>query len=86
MVVEIKDLLVRFNNFLLKSEGKNIFIQEAIREATGIIIENKDIQIKNNTIYLNIKSIYKNKIFINKEKIFLKLKELLGENHPNSFQ
>lgn len=86
MVVEIKDLLSRFNDILLKSEGRNIFIQEAIFKATNLKIENKDIKIKNNIIYLDIKPIYKNKIFLKKEEIFKNLEFSLGKKIPEGFR
>ncbi|MDQ3245225.1 MAG: hypothetical protein M3P22_02700 [bacterium] len=85
MVIEIKDLLARFNNILLEGEGKYDYIRMAIYEATKIKIENKDIKIKNNIVYLNIKPIYKNKIFIKKEQIFQNLKLVLGKKTPENF-
>ena len=86
MVVEIKDLLSRFNDLLLKSEGRNIFIQEAVLKATNIKIKNEDIKIKNNIIYLDIKPIYKNKIFLKKEEIFKNLEFSLGKKIPEGFR
>lgn len=86
MVVEIKDLLSRFSNLILKGEGKNEIIRIAIKEGAGVNIQSGDIKIKNNIIYLNIKPIYKNKILLKQEKILEKLKELLGDNHPKDFR
>lgn len=85
-MIEIKDLLGRFSGLLQKGEGRKELIIENIKEATGILIESKDITINNGTIFLNIKPIYKNEIFLKKEKIFSKLKETLGKKSPSSFR
>jgi hypothetical protein len=74
-MIEIKDLLARFDNILLSEEGKKESIRHAVSEIIGTDIESKDIKIKNGVIYLNIKPIYKNEIFLKQEQIFLKLKE-----------
>jgi hypothetical protein len=74
-MIEIKDLLARFENILLSEEGKKESIRHAVSEIIGTDIESKDIKIKNGVIYLNIKPIYKNEIFLKQEQIFLKLKE-----------
>ena len=85
-MIEIKDLLLRFDSLLLKGEGKKEFVKEAIKEATGISVDSKDIEFKNGTLCLNIKPIYKNEIFLKKEEIFLKLKETLGKKSPQNFR
>jgi len=74
-MIEIKDLLARFDNILLSEEGKKESIRHAVSEIIGTDIESKDKKIKNGVIYLNIKPIYKNEIFLKQEQIFLKLKE-----------
>ena len=81
-MIEIKDLLNRFNNILLKEGGKKEIIRSVISSLIKIEISSKDIEIKNNIIYLNIKPIYKNEILLKKDKIFLKLKENLGKKTP----
>lgn len=86
MVTEIKDLLGRFNDILLKNEGRNIFIIEAVFQATNIKLKNEDIKIKNNSIFLNIKPIYKNKIFLKKDKILDLLKTQIGKKSLDSFR
>ena len=85
-MIEIKDLLLRFNNLLLTGEAKKDSIRSIISETIGVQINSEDIKIKNGTIYLNIKPIYKNEILLKKEKIFSKLKETLGKKSPSSFQ
>lgn len=81
-MIEIKDLLARFNNILLGEEGKKEIIRKTISEIIKTEIKSQDIEIKNNIIYLNIKPIYKNEIFIKKDKIFLKLEEFFGKKSP----
>lgn len=81
-MIEIKDLLLKFNNLLFFEEVKKNSIKEVLNLIIGIQIKNEDIKIKNNIIYLNIKPIYKNEILLNKDKIFLKLKEKLGKKTP----
>lgn len=79
-MIEIKDLLAKFNNIILKGEGKTEIIRNIISETIGVQIKKEDIKIKNNVIYLNIKPIYKNEVLIKKEKIFEKLKETLDQS------
>ncbi len=86
MMIEIKDLLSRFNTILLSEEGKKESICRAIFHVVKIEISPKNIKIKNGTIYLNTKAIYKNEIFLKQEQIFLKLKELFGKNSPKNIR
>ncbi|MDD5720960.1 MAG: hypothetical protein PHT16_00725 [Candidatus Pacebacteria bacterium] len=81
-MIEIKDLLIRFNNILLGEEIKKEIIRKTISEIIKTEIKSEDIQVKNNIIYLNIKPIYKNEIFIKKDKIFSKLEESFGKRTP----
>ena len=83
-MIEIKDLLARFDKILLSEEAKKEFVKNTISEIVGIKIKNQDIKIKNNIIYLNIKPIYKNEIFIKQDQIFLKLKESFGKKTPTA--
>jgi len=83
-MIEIKDLLARFNNILLSEEVKKEFIKNTISEVIGIQIKNQDIEIKNNIIYLNIKPIYKNEIFIKQNQIFSKLEQTFGKKTPTA--
>jgi hypothetical protein len=85
-MIEIKDLLDRFNKILLSEEGKKESVRKAISVVLGEEIESKDIKIKNNIIYLNIKPIYKNEIFIKKDQIFSKLQDFLGKNTPQDIR
>lgn len=74
-MIEIKDLLGRFDNVLLGEEAKIECIRNAISLITKIPIKKEEIEIKNNIIYLNIKPIYKSEIFLKQEEIFRKLSE-----------
>lgn len=85
-MIEIKDLLTRFNNILLSEEGKKESIRKVISETIKIEINSQDIKIKNNVIYLNIKPIYRNEIFLKQDKIFFKLQESLGKKTPQSIR
>lgn len=85
-MIEIKDLLLRFQNILSSTEVKKEIVREVISRIIKKEIKKEDIEIKNNTIYLNIKPIYKNEIFLKKDLIFLELKEKLGKKTPDSFQ
>ena len=83
-MIEIKDLLLKFQNILLSEEGKKESIKNIISEVIDLQIKSEDIKIKNGTVYLNIKPIYKNEIFLKKDKIFLRLNEALGKKSPSN--
>ena len=85
-MIEIKDLLARFNNILLVGEGKIDSIRKIISETIGVEIKKEDLKIRNNVIYLNIKPIYKNEILLKQEQIFLKLREALGDKSPKNIR
>jgi len=85
-MIEIKDLLSRFNDILIGEEGKMEYIRSAISSVVKVEIDIKDIKIKNNIIYLNIKPIYKNEILFKQEEIFLKIKEFLGKKTPREIR
>ena len=84
MMIEIKDLLLKFQNLLISEEVKKESIRNIISEVINLQIKTEDIKIKNGTVYLNIKPIYKNEIFLKKDRIFLKLKEILGKKSPSN--
>ena len=81
-MIEIKGLLLRFNNLLLSEEIKKNSVADTLYDIVGLRVKLEDIKIKNNTVYLNIKPIYKNEIFLKKDKIDLKLEENLGRSRP----
>ena len=85
-MIELKDLLSRFNNILLSEEGKKETVRKTISEVIGVEIKSEDIKVKNGTIYLNIKPIYKNEIFIKHEQILSKLKEAFGKASPGEIR
>jgi hypothetical protein len=85
-MIEIKDLLARFNNILLSEEGNKEIIRKIISKIINVEIKKEDIKIKNSVIYLNIKPIYKNEIFLKQDQIFLKLKESLGKKSPKNIR
>lgn len=85
-MIEIKDLLSRYNNTLLSGEFQKISICEAVSGVIGVQIKTEDVEVKNNTVYLNIKPIYKNEIFIKKEKIQNLLDQILGKKSPQDLR
>jgi len=85
-MIEIKDLLLKFNNILLSEEGKKEAVRNIISEVIGIQIKSQDIKIRNGVVYLNIKPIYKNEIFLKQDQIFLKLKESFGKKTPKNIR
>jgi hypothetical protein len=85
-MIEIKDLLAKFNNILLSEEVKKKSIRDIISEVVRVDIKNEDIEIKNNIVYLNIKPIYKNEIFMKRDEIFLRLEKSLGKKTPQNIR
>ncbi|MFA6533160.1 MAG: hypothetical protein WCT22_04155 [Patescibacteria group bacterium] len=85
-MIEIKNLLSRFERILFSEENKKEFIRSVISETIKVKINSEDIKIKNNIIYLNIKPIYKNEVFLKQEQIFLKLKESFDKKVPQNIR
>lgn len=83
-MIEIKDLLYRFNDLFLSEEIKKNSVINIFFDTIGLKIKPEDIKIKNNILYLNIKPIYKNEIYLKKDLIFSKLKESLGKKTPGN--
>ncbi len=74
-MIEIKDLLLRFNKLIDNEEIKVSLIRETILEVLNIDIPKEKIVFKNGILKLDINPIYKNEIFFNKEKILKKIEE-----------
>jgi len=85
-MIEIKDLLSRFNNIILSEEGKIKSIGRVISEIIGVKINPEDIKVKNNIIYLNIKPIYKSEILVKQSQIFLELRKLFNKKTPQKIR
>ncbi|HAS80982.1 MAG: hypothetical protein UR25_C0003G0148 [Candidatus Nomurabacteria bacterium GW2011_GWE1_32_28] len=83
-MIEIKDLLLKFNNLLISENLKIDTLRSVLFDVLNLTIKIEDIKIKNNIIYLNIKPIYKNEILLKKDEIFLKLRENLGKKTPQN--
>lgn len=81
-MIEIKDLLLKFNNILLKEEVKIETTRIIISKVINLDIKPENIKIKNNTVYLDIKPIYKSEILLKKDIIFKNLKESLNNKSP----
>jgi len=85
-MIEIKDLLGRFNNILLSGGEEREAVRKVISEVINIEVKPEEIKIKNNVIYLNIKPIYKNEVFLKHDIIFLQLKEILNKKTPKEIR
>lgn len=85
-MIELKDLLLGFQNIILSEEAKKDTIRSVFLEETGLDIKREDMEIKNGTLFLHIKPLYKNEIFIKREKIAARLKESLGKKAPGEFR
>ena len=85
-MIEIKDLLEKFSNLILKEEVKLEVTRNTISDIIGLEIKPKDIEIKKNIIYLNIKPIYKSEILLKKEKIFSELNKVLSKKIPTDIR
>jgi hypothetical protein len=85
-MIEIKDLLERFGNILLKEELKKEAIKEILSKAINFEIKKEDIKIKNGVVYLKIKPIYKNEIFLKKDQIIQEVEKSLGLKSPKKFK
>lgn len=81
-MIEIKDLLLRFDNILISQEVQKNTIASVLNEIISLKIKPENIQIKKNIIYLDIKPIYKNEIFFKKDLIFAELEKKLGKKKP----
>lgn len=85
-MIEIKDLLLRFQNIFLSEEIKRETVCNIISQIINLPLKKEDVEIKNNTVYLNIKPIYKNEIFIKKDIISDELKKALGNKSPGDLR
>ena len=81
-MIEIKDLLAKYDKFLFSEENKRESARLSISESLGIKIKPQEINVKNGTVYLDIKPIYKNEILIKKEKILKNLEKYFGKKSP----
>lgn len=74
-MIEIKDLLLRFNKLIDNEEIKLSLIRESILEVLKIDIPKNKILFKNGILKIDINSIYKNEIFLNWEKVSRRIEE-----------
>jgi len=85
-MIEIKDLLLGFNNLILKEEMKKETVREIIGRAIGLEIKKEKIRLRQGTVYLDIKPIYKNEILLKKEKILSELANILDKKAPRDIK
>lgn len=79
-MIELKDLLSRFDKILSSNTARKNIVAETIKEIAGFDVETKNINIKGDTIYLFIKPIYKNELFLKKDMFFRELEKKLDKN------
>ncbi len=82
-MIEIKDLLAKYDKLLFFEENKRMAVSRAVSEALSVHVDPKKIRIKNGTVYIDLKPIYKNEILMKKNKI---LKALEKENNGKQFE
>ncbi|MEJ0001720.1 MAG: hypothetical protein WDN09_00830 [bacterium] len=81
-MIEIKDLLARFSNVLLKEELKQEAVREVISKVIRFDIPSEGISLKNGTVYLDIKPIYKSEILLKRDRIDELLRQALNKENP----
>ena len=77
-MIELKDLLGRFEKLILKEEIKSEVLAQVLSKYAKIKIEKKDITVTNGNIFLSLKPIYKNELFLHKEEIQKEIKNIFG--------
>jgi len=81
-MIEIKDLLGKFDSLLTSEVVKKATIRDVLRKILDLKIESDDISIKNSVVYVNIKPIYKSEILVKRKEIDALLAESLGKRAP----
>lgn len=74
-MIEIKDLLARFDKILNKEDFKISLVQDVLKNNIGLIIPRDKIKIKGGDVFLDIKNIYKNEILLKQDKIKKELED-----------
>ena len=77
-MIEIKDLLGKFDKILRSETGKKEAVRGALAAVLGIEIDLKDIKIKGADVCLNLKPIFKSEILLKNERILSELEKSLG--------
>ncbi len=85
-MIEIKDLLKRFNSLLLGEFTKKEAVRDTLEKILGVSIKSEDIKIQNATVYLNVKPIIKNEILIKRAEIDNALYEIFKERAPRDIR
>ncbi len=84
-MIEIKDLLIRFNKLVDNEELKISIIRDVILDVLKIDIPKEKISFKNGVLKLDIHPLYKNEIFLNKDLILSKIKEYGMDKNIKNF-
>ena len=77
-MIQLKDLLGKYQKIILSEEGKIEALSKSIFDVIGVNVKKENIEIKNGEAYLVVNSIYKNEIFLKKEKIIKRVEFYLG--------
>ena len=85
-MIELKDLLGRFDNVLRSGSIARVAVHQAVLEATGIAIPEENIEIKGSSVYLKIKPLYKAEIYLKQEKILSCIEKTLGAKAPRELR
>lgn len=74
-MIEIKELLYRFEKILGHEVVKIGLVQNTIKNLTNINLKKEDIKVKGLVLVLNTKPIYKNEVLLKKDLIIKTLEE-----------
>ncbi len=85
-MIEIKDLLAKYQNLLVSEGGRKEEVRKIISEIIRFDIPPEAMEIKNGTVYLNIRPIYKNEILVKKDLLDARLRESFGNKSPEDFR
>jgi len=85
-MIELKDLLGKFENLLVGETIKQRALQDVLHSVAGVSVKKEDIKIEGSTVYLNIKPIYKSEIFLKRGEIARALAQSLGAKAPKDIR
>ena len=74
-MIEIKDLLHRFEKILGHESVKIGVVQKVLKEDFNILTQKDQIVVKGRVLYLKIKPVFRNEVLIHKEKFLHLLKD-----------
>lgn len=75
-MIELKDLLKRFEKIIGHNSLAVSAVQEVLRKSLGINLDKDKIRIKGKVVLLDVKPLYKNEILIRKKALLDDLRRL----------